>query len=89
VRNVTGIEGFNQSFYLFGRLLEILPKIIYNKLQLMNTIQKLVQEVTIRMQAQPHPISGAMDFHQRFEFLRFHIDRHREQVAQLLGNMRS
>jgi len=43
----------------------------------------------LRMQAQPHPISGALDFHQRFEFLRFHIDRHREQVAQLLGNMRS
>ncbi|MCH6202046.1 DinB family protein [Aquiflexum sp. LQ15W] len=43
-----------------------------------------IQEEELRVQAQPHPISGALDFHQRFEFLRFHIDRHREQVSQLL-----
>lgn len=31
----------------------------------------------------PHPISGPMDVRQRLEFLRFHIDRHRSQVANL------
>ena len=31
----------------------------------------------------PHPISGPIDIRQRFEFLRFHIDRHREQVLRL------
>jgi hypothetical protein len=41
----------------------------------------------LRVQAQTHPISGALDFHQRFEFLRFHIDRHREQVSQNLKCM--
>lgn len=31
----------------------------------------------------PHPISGPFDIRQRLEFLRFHIDRHRLQVAAL------
>jgi hypothetical protein len=31
----------------------------------------------------PHPISGPFDIRQRLEFLRFHIDRHRGQVATL------
>lgn len=31
----------------------------------------------------PHPISGPLDVRQRFEFLRFHIDRHRNQVLAL------
>jgi hypothetical protein len=31
----------------------------------------------------PHPISGPIDIRQRFEFLRFHIDRHRNQVMRL------
>lgn len=38
----------------------------------------------LRLQAHPHPISGAMDFQQRIEFLRFHIDRHYLQVEKLL-----
>ena len=33
----------------------------------------------------PHPISGPLDIGQRFEFLRFHIDRHRGQVAGLIN----
>jgi len=31
----------------------------------------------------PHPISGPMDIRQRFEFLRFHMDRHRHQVENI------
>jgi hypothetical protein len=38
----------------------------------------------LRLLAHPHPISGAMDFHQRFEFLSFHLNRHREQVRVLI-----
>ena len=33
----------------------------------------------------PHPISGPLDVWQRLEFLRFHIDRHTEQVRSLIG----
>lgn len=46
-----------------------------------------LQENELRLQAQHHPISGALDFHQRLEFLRFHIDRHRGQVSQLTSTM--
>jgi hypothetical protein len=31
----------------------------------------------------PHPISGPLDIRQRFNFLRFHLDRHHEQVLRL------
>ncbi len=34
----------------------------------------------------PHPLSGPLDIRQRFEFLRFHIDRHRNQVRALLAH---
>ncbi|MBL7813757.1 MAG: DinB family protein [Saprospiraceae bacterium] len=49
-------------------------------------LQKLaddMEEQDLRTQAHPHPISGAMDFQQRFEFLRFHIDRHIGQIERL------
>ncbi len=46
-----------------------------------------LQEMELRLQAHPHPISGPMDFHQRLEFLRFHINRHRNQVLFLLNEM--
>ncbi len=38
----------------------------------------------LRLQAHPHPISGPMDFHQRLEFLAFHIKRHEGQAFTLL-----
>ena len=31
----------------------------------------------------PHPISGPLDARQRLQFLRFHIDRHREQAESI------
>jgi hypothetical protein len=31
----------------------------------------------------PHPISGPLDARQRYEFLRFHINRHKNQVESL------
>lgn len=43
-----------------------------------------LKEDELRLQAHPHPISGALDFHQRIEFLRFHINRHSHQVSRLL-----
>jgi len=39
----------------------------------------------LRLQAHPHPISGAMDFQQRLEFLRFHIERHQGQVLSIIA----
>ena len=42
-----------------------------------------LQDDELRIQAHPHPISGAMDFQQRLEFLAFHIKRHEGQVEKL------
>ena len=33
----------------------------------------------------PHPLSGPLDVRQRLAFLRFHLDRHRDQVEALKG----
>jgi hypothetical protein len=47
-----------------------------------------LQEDELRLQAHPHPISGPLDFHQRLEFLRFHIFRHKDQVSSVLTGMK-
>ena len=47
-----------------------------------------IQDDELRILAHPHPISGAMDFRQRLEFLRFHIDRHKDQVLALVAVMK-
>lgn len=44
----------------------------------------LLTDADLSLIAHPHPISGPLSFGQRFEFLRFHIDRHRGQVERLL-----
>ncbi len=41
----------------------------------------------LRLQAHPHPISGAMDFQQRLEFLRFYIHRHCGQVQSIINTL--
>jgi len=46
-----------------------------------------LHEDDLRLQAHPHPISGALDFQQRLEFLVFHINRHMNQVSQLMNSM--
>lgn len=38
----------------------------------------------LRLLAHPHPISGPLDFHQRLEFLAFHLRRHQRQALALL-----
>ena len=48
-----------------------------------------LKEDELRLQAHPHPISGALDFQQRIEFLRFHINRHQQQVSRILQAMAS
>ena len=60
----------------------------FNSLQeILRTFGEDLQEDELRLQAHPHPISGALDFQQRLEFLRFHIDRHRGQVSRLMSGI--
>jgi hypothetical protein len=44
-----------------------------------------IQDDELRIQAHPHPISGPLDFHQRLEFLAFHIKRHQKQMTNVLS----
>lgn len=54
---------------------------------LLASFGQFIQDDELRLQAHPHPISGAMDFQQRLEFLSFHIARHQEQCANLIEAM--
>lgn len=59
-----------------------------NSLQdVLNAFGKDLQDDELRIQAQPHPISGALDFQQRFEFLGFHIAHHREQCRKIITEL--
>lgn len=59
-----------------------------NSLQgVLNAFGKDLKDDELRIQAHPHPISGAMDFQQRLEFLVFHLNRHKAQVARLIKEM--
>ena len=61
-----------------------------NSLQdVLNAFGGDLQDNELRFQSQPHPISGALDFQQRFEFLSFHISHHREQCAKLIKEIDS
>jgi hypothetical protein len=55
---------------------------------LLEEFGKDLREDELRLQAHPHPISGAMDFQQRIEFLRFHIQRHQAQVQSIINKIK-
>lgn len=53
---------------------------------LQNQLDALGKELTddeLKIMTQPHPISGPLNMRQRFEFLRFHLDRHKSQVIDI------
>lgn len=54
---------------------------------LLEEFGKDLHEDELRLQAHPHPISGAMDFQQRLEFLFFHIQRHQAQVQLIIDKL--
>lgn len=49
----------------------------------LKTLTNKLSDEDLTIMTFPHPISGPFDIRQRLEFLRFHIDRHRLQVASL------
>ena len=56
--------------------------------QVLEDFGNILGDDELHVLAHPHPISGDMDFQQRFEFLRFHLSRHEEQVAGLITEMK-
>ena len=53
---------------------------------LLKQLVKKLEGLPLEKIIQPHPISGPMDVRQRFQFLRFHIDRHKKQVDDLMNH---
>ena len=56
----------------------------------LNNLQSLLAELATAMEGadlkkviHPHPISGPLNIIQRFEFLRFHMNRHQKQIENL------
>jgi hypothetical protein len=45
-----------------------------------------VKDLELEKIIQPHPISGPLNVIQRYQFLRFHMDRHRVQVEKILNH---
>ncbi|HRH50771.1 MAG TPA: DinB family protein [Panacibacter sp.] len=56
--------------------------------QVLETFGNDLKENELRILAHPHPISGPMDFQQRLEFLRLHLNRHEAQVAALMEEIK-
>jgi hypothetical protein len=59
---------------------------------LQNNLDKLAKELTgddLEIMTQPHPISGPLNMHQRFEFLRFHLNRHEKQLKEIYVHLDS
>jgi hypothetical protein len=57
---------------------------------LQNNLNALAKELTddeLQIMTQPHPISGPLNMHQRFEFLRFHLNRHEKQLKEIYRHL--
>ena len=52
---------------------------------ILNSLSNELSDDDLLILAHPHPISGVLNFRQRLEFLRFHIDRHYDQVIELIA----
>jgi hypothetical protein len=72
----------------FGGPLKFWCEALNSLQEILEAFGRDLKDDELRIQAHPHPISGAMDFQQRLEFLRFHLNRHREQVSNLIKEMK-
>jgi len=50
---------------------------------ILEALEKQLKGIPLEDIVYPHPISGPLDARQRIQFLRFHMDRHREQVESI------
>jgi len=55
--------------------------------QQLDELAKELTDADLSIMTYPHPISGALNMRQRFEFLRFHLNRHEEQLKEIQRRM--
>lgn len=58
-----------------------------NNQSLLEALADATAGVDVEKVIYPHPISGPLNIVQRFEFLRFHIDRHCQQVKRVMADI--
>lgn len=56
---------------------------LHNLQHVLAAFAKAVDGADLKNIIHPHPISGPLNVLQRFEFLRFHLDRHRKQIENI------
>ena len=56
---------------------------------ILNEFTNNLTDDMLRVIAHAHPISGELDFQQRLEFLRFHIDRHQLQAKRNIKDFKN
>ncbi|HEY0743460.1 MAG TPA: DinB family protein [Chryseosolibacter sp.] len=49
----------------------------------LTSFAQVVKDENLEKIIHPHPISGPLNVIQRFEFLRFHLDRHADQIRRI------
>ena len=67
----------------WGRSLSYWIACLRSKQMVLEELGHALAGVPLELVIYPHPISGPLDVRQRLAFLRFHLDRHREQVEHL------
>ena len=55
--------------------------------QQLDELAKELTDADLKIMTYPHPISGPLNMRQRFEFLRFHLNRHEEQLKEIQRRM--
>jgi hypothetical protein len=53
---------------------------------LLRDLQSVLRGIALEDVIYPHAISGPLDARQRLQFLTFHLDRHRHQVAEIMSH---
>ena len=60
---------------------------LWSQHSVLTTFASAVQQADLEAIIYPHSLSGPLDVRQWFEFIRFHIDRHRRQLGGLFPHL--
>lgn len=66
-----------------GGVLAYWVSALESRQSILEALEEQLEGIQLEDIVYPHPISGPLDARQRIQFLRFHIDRHREQVESI------
>ena len=68
---------------VLGWLSDILDRLVGALQGVLEELGEALTDVNLEEVVYPHPISGPLDASQQLEFLRFHLNRHLNQIESL------